>query len=83
MFNIDVSFWRAEQMPVYIQRLIGYDTDNVTIKGGVRTYHYVRVFGWGTEVTITRVTKREGTDNHGHSSYGEAAAPAAYARHRS
>jgi hypothetical protein len=77
MFNIDISFWAADQMPVYIQDQIGYDTDTVKVSGGTRSYHWVRLFGWGVEITVARKTKRqEGEQTNGPIAFAQAVSPA-------
>lgn len=84
MAYVCVSFWQAEEMPVYIDQPLGYSTDTVTIKGGIRSYHWVKIFGWGIEVAVARkVDNKQRNKHHGHSSFGEAATHPSHPRHRS
>ena len=52
--SLDVSFWNAHHMAVVIPSWLGYDTDTVPVRGGTRTYHYIRIGSLGIEVAITK-----------------------------
>jgi hypothetical protein len=84
MAYIDISLTRANEMPIYIDQPLGYSTDTVTIKGGIRSYHWVKIFGWGIEIAVARkVVNKQRNKPHGHSSFGEAATHHSHTRHRS
>lgn len=53
---MNVSFWAANRMPVYIEQPLGYYSDKVSIRGGTRTYNYFRIGPVGIEVTLTEDT---------------------------
>ncbi len=54
MKTVDISFWNAKKMPVVITGMLGYATDTVPVRGGTRTYHWVRIWGLGIELTIAK-----------------------------
>lgn len=59
MKYIDISFWWAEEMPIVIEGRVGYTTETYPIKGGTRTYHYLRAFGIGAEIAVTKRRRGE------------------------
>lgn len=57
---VDISFWNAEQMPVVIEGLVGYNADKVGLTGGTKYYHWVRLWKIGIELCIYRpIPQRE------------------------
>jgi hypothetical protein len=54
MKHIDLSIWPSHSMPVVIDGLVGYATDTVPVRGGTRTYIWIKVWKLGLEITVAR-----------------------------
>lgn len=62
--NIDISFWAPSTMPVVIQGLFGYASDKANIQGGIRTYHYLKLWLVGVEIAIAVARDDKGVIDH-------------------
>jgi hypothetical protein len=78
--KLDITFWRAANMPVVIDGVFGFAADEYVAGSRIKTYRWMRLGPWGIEVFTARPAVEQtigvSRDNRGEPTIAGAAPPA-------